>query len=238
MAAITAAVAVAAVGAISARKGQQQARKEGKRQAASAAAGRELVSEQFGATREALQPFITGGRPAFELQQALSGSLGPEAQATAFQNFRDSPGTQFLTEQGLRGVEAGQAAGGGLGGGQRLRELTKFSQGLALQDFNQQFGRLGEISRTGLSASQALGGIGAQQAGQQAGLLGQQAQARSAGELGAQQATAQGIEQFVGQIGPIVAGISGAFNTGPTPQPATNFGAPIGDPNAFVGGIA
>ena len=224
MAAITAAVGIAAVGAISAKKGRDAAKKEGKRQAASARAGQELVregqdiaGERFAEAQRGLQPFAQGGLPAFELQQALSGSLGPESQATAFQNFQESPGTQFLREQGLRGREAGFAAGGGLGGGQRLRELTRFSQGLALQDFGNQFSRLGEVSRIGLGAAQSAGGLGVQQAGiqagqtaQQAGLLGQAAAARSAGELGAQQASAQGIEQIVGAI----PGIISAFGAG------------------------
>jgi hypothetical protein len=148
---------------------------------------------------ESIQP-LTGTQRAFGLQQAFSGALGPEAQGQAFQQFQESPGTQFLREQGLRGIEAGAGARGGLGGGERLRELTRFSQGLALQDFGSQFNRLGAVTGTGLSAAQALGGVSGTSSAAQAGLLGRAAGAGALGTLGAQQAQSQGIQQLVGQL--------------------------------------
>lgn len=151
----------------------------------------QVTRELFGETKEQLLPFIEGGRPAFEQQQALSGASGPEAQAQAFSDFQEDPGTQFLRDQGLRLVNTGAGATGGLGGGERLRELTKFSQGLALQDLSNRFNRLGAVTGTGLSAAQALGGassgaasgisqaIQAGGAGKAAGITGQAAGLRS-----------------------------------------------------------
>lgn len=102
-------------------------------------------------------------------QQALSGALGAEAQSQAFTEFQESPNVAFLREQGLRQIGAGAGAGGGLGGGDRLRELTKFSQGLALQDLEGQFGRLGAtaLGEEGVLSrrQQAAGGIAGLQAG-------------------------------------------------------------------------
>lgn len=156
--------------------------------------GREAAAvtrEIFGETKEQLLPFIEGGVPGFEKQQALSGALGPEAQAQAFADFQEDPGTQFLREQGLRLINTGAAAGGNLGGGERLRELTKFSQGLALQDLGNRFNQLGAVTGTGLSAASALGGVGTGAAkgisqalisageGKAAGLTGQAAGLRS-----------------------------------------------------------
>lgn len=187
-------------------------------QTAAAATGQQLSQQQFEETQRLLQqrfetvqqgldPFIQGGQPAFQQQQALSGALGPEAQAAAFQQFQESPGTQFLREQGLRLVDTGAAATGGLGGGQRLRELTQFSQGLALQNLDRQFGQLGAVSGAGLQAAQALGGVsgqaGATQANLasqssalQAGLLGQAGAAQAAGALSQAQIFSQGIQQL------------------------------------------
>lgn len=137
-----------------------------------------------------LQPFETGGS-AFQLQQAQSGALGPEAQAQAFSDFQESPGQQFLREEGLRFIESGAGAGGGLGGGERLRELVKFGTGLASQDFGAQFGRLGEVAQRGLGvarnvaditrgtaadvAQTGIGGVGAFSAGRVAGAKGARA---------------------------------------------------------------
>ena len=206
MAVTTAAVigAAAAVGgAVSARKSAKEA---GRQQEQAAQAGLALTGSQFQDVRGQLLPFIqgtrtaegaTGVQSAFNLQQAFSGALGPESQASAFADFQDSPGTQFLREQGLRLINT---RAGGLGGGERLRELTRFSQGLALQDFSNQFNRLGAITGTGLSAAQALGGVSGQASAAQAGLFGQIGAAQALGTLGAQQATAQGTQQFIGQL--------------------------------------
>lgn len=170
-------------------------------QAESAARAEAGISQRFGETKELLTPFVEGGGPAFQLQQAQSGALGPEAQAQAFANFQDSPGTAFLREQGLRGIESGAGATGGLGGGDRLRELTRFSQGLALQNFGNQFNRLGSVTGTGLSAAQAVGGIGGQAAqGQaQAALAGGDAVAAGLrGGAAATRGTVLGIGRGVG----------------------------------------
>jgi hypothetical protein len=157
----------------------------------------------------------TGVEGAFNSQQALSGALGADRQAEAFQNFQDSPGVQFLREQGLRGVDQRSASSGGLGGGERLKALTEFSQGLALQDFGNQFNRLGSITGTGLQAAQALGGISGQsgvtQAGQfaqQAGTTGQIGQAQALTTLSKQQARAQGNEQIIGGLTNIAGGFA------------------------------
>jgi len=177
---------------------ERDAAKEASNAASAAERG---IQSRFEETRETLQPFISGGGPSFELQQAQSGALGPEAQAAAFANFQESPGTAFLRNQGLRGIESGAGASGGLGGGDRLRELTQFSQGLALQDFGNQFNRLGAVTGVGLSAAQALGGIGTQAAQGQASATLAGGQARAAGIAGGASATRNtvlGIGQGVG----------------------------------------
>ena len=126
-------------------------------------AGRKLrdvkrdASKQFGLGFTEVQPFREAARgllgefdtqdPAAALNQlrAISGALGPDAQAEAFQAFEESPGVAFLRERGLRGVDRRAAAGGGLGSGRRLEALTQFSQGLALQDLVRQTGVLGGV---------------------------------------------------------------------------------------------
>jgi hypothetical protein len=113
----------------------------------------------------------SGQGGSFQIQQALSGALGPEAQGLAFEQFQESPGVEFLRNQGLRLIESGAGATGGLGGGDRLRALTEFSQGLALQDLSNQFNRLGAVTGTGLTAAQALGGVSGQAAAGQSQAL-------------------------------------------------------------------
>lgn len=99
----------------------------------------------------ALDPFVKAGSSAIDLQAALSGALGPEAQAQAFANYNSSPGQQFLQDRGEQAVLRNASAVGGLGGSRVLQELQRQGIGFAQQDFGNQFDRLGQISNTGLN---------------------------------------------------------------------------------------
>ncbi len=109
-----------------------------------------------------LDPFATGGGAAFDVQTALSGALGPEAQREAFENFVSSPGQEFLVSEAEQASLRNAAATGGLGGGRIRQELERQAIGFAARDFENQFGRLGTLSQ-----------IGAGAAGQQAALFGE-----------------------------------------------------------------
>lgn len=179
-------------------------KKAGRAQAAAAREGAAIIREQFEDVKARLDPFIEPGAPALQQQAALSGALGPDAQREAFAAFQESPGVQFLREQGLRGINTGEAATGGLGGGERLRELTRFSQGLALQDFNAQFNRLGAVTGTGLTAAGNLGGVsGVAAAGQSQAL-----QAAGAAKAGGIVGQAAGRREGIAQVAQVIGGIS------------------------------
>lgn len=66
-----------------------------------------------------------------QMLRALMGVLGPEAQQQAYNDFVESPGTQYLREQGTR------LADSGVRGGERLKALTEFGQNLASQEIGQ-----------------------------------------------------------------------------------------------------
>jgi hypothetical protein len=111
-----------------------------------------------------LQPFVGPGQQANDMQAALSGALGAEAQAQAFEDFQASPGQQFLQEQGERALTRNAAALGGLGGDNVRQELIKYGQGLASQALQNQFGWLGDVATRGLSAGTSVGGLRGHQA--------------------------------------------------------------------------
>lgn len=166
----------------------------------------QLQQQRFEDIKGLATPFIQPGAGALGLQSAFSGAAGPEAQAQAFGQFQESPGVQFLREQGLREFEAGQGAVGGLGGGQRLRELTRFSQGLALQDFGNQFNRLGAVTGASLGALGGLGGVSTAATTGQAQALQSAGAQLGTGVLGAGQAQAAGL---LGQQQGLIGGLSG-----------------------------
>jgi hypothetical protein len=174
---------LAAEGSKSAAKTQAQ----GSREAA------ETIERRFGETKEALEPYSSGGIEAYKQQQALSGAQGPEAQEAAYGAYRESPGVAWAREQGLRGINQQASAMGGLGGGNRYKRLSEYSQGLALQDFNNYFNRLGSVTGVGLGATQALAGVGGQAAAGQAQMQQNVGTALGQGQLGASQAYSSGL---------------------------------------------
>jgi hypothetical protein len=113
----------------------------------------------------ALNALINPGTQAGQQQAALSGALGSDAQRAAYASFNDSPGQQFLREQGERAVLRNASAVGGLGGGRVLQELQRQGMGLAQQDLENQFNRLGQVTSTGLNALGQRVNIAGQQAG-------------------------------------------------------------------------
>lgn len=147
----------------------------------------ELAGGRF---EQIVTPGLEIGQQAQQKQAALSGALGPEAQAAAFEGFQESPGTQFLREQGLREVSS-QSAVTGQGGGNRLRALTEFSQGLALQDLNRQQQQLGQIAGQGIQ----LAGTGATLTGLETGGITAEGAAAAAREA----AGSQAIQNLIGQ---------------------------------------
>lgn len=133
-------------------------------------ATQERVSGLFGQGLERLQPYMQTGLQANQLQAALSGTLGQDAQRQAYANFQASPGQEWLQQQGERAVTRNAAALGGLGGGNVMQELQRQGQGLAAQDFNNYFQRIGMVGDRGFAGATQAAGFGPQEASIQSGL--------------------------------------------------------------------
>lgn len=133
------------------------------------------VQGSIGQGVQALNPFAQQGGQAMNLQAALAGALGAPAQSQAMANFQESPGQAYLRQQAEQALLRNQAAIGGLGGGRVRQELQRQAEGLASQDFQNAFARLGGLSQLGASAAANQGQLYGQQAGLQGQLYGQQA---------------------------------------------------------------
>ena len=120
-------------------------------------AGLEFERTGFAEARGELEPFEAEDSGfALNLLRAFTGALGPEEQSRAFAGFEESPGVAFLREQGTRTGNRAAATVGGLGGGTRLKALTEFSQGLALQDLERQLGDLRDIAGVDLGLAKSF----------------------------------------------------------------------------------
>lgn len=144
--------------------------------------GRQAASSAISAGAAALQPFTQTGLQAQQLQAALIGALGPEAQAQAIANFQESPGQAFLREQGQRALLSGSAATGGLQGGRVLEELQRRGIGEAEQAFQNRLANLSQAINPSLQAAGQIGQLRGQEASALASLFGQGASAT--GQLG------------------------------------------------------
>lgn len=167
--------------------------------------GLAAIQKAIDAGVDPLTGFVDPGRQAQQQQAALSGAMGQEAQQAAFQAFTESPGQAYLREQAERGLLRNQAAIGGLGGGRVREELQRQAMGLAQQDFENQYARLGQLAGQGLTAAGQVGQLRGQQAGLESGLIGTTGQSKASllGQLAGQQAS------LAGQMGSAQLGLQG-----------------------------
>lgn len=120
--------------------------------------GRADLMQAGAGANQTLSRFYSPGQEANQYQAALSGALGGDAQAAAFDRFMESPGQQYLRQESERAILRNAAATGGLGGGNVLRALQENAIGLAAQDFDRSFNRLGSLSDRGLAAGGQIAG--------------------------------------------------------------------------------
>lgn len=120
-----------------------------------------LLQQGYGNAIGTLNPSYQQGLKSQELQAALSGALGPQAQQTAYANYTASPGQEYLRNQQEQAIlRNATALGGGLGAQPAVMQaLQENAFGLAQTDFGNQFARLDAISNRGQSAAQSISAL-------------------------------------------------------------------------------
>ncbi len=142
-------------------------------------------------------PYSQAGQGALEREAALSGAMGPEAQAQAFASYSESPGQAYAREQQEKALIRNEAALGGLGGGNVRTALQEQASGIASQNYQRDLENLRSLAGRGQQAAGAQAGIQSQ-AGQD---LAQLAMTGGTAELGAQQGAASQLAQLAAQSG-------------------------------------
>lgn len=117
-------------------------------------------------------PYVESGRNASNLQADLSGANGPGAQAAAFENFKASPGQEFLQQQQEQALTRNAAATGGLSSGALQSALQDQAMQRAQADYGNYYDRLGGLSDRGITGVAGQAGLYGQ-AGQMSGAQGQ-----------------------------------------------------------------
>lgn len=103
-----------------------------------------------------LQPYQQAGMQALEQQRALAGLGGPQAQQAAIDAIQGSPLFGAISQQGEGAILANASATGGLRGGNVQAALAQFRPQLLAQMINEQYGRLGGLSTSGLNTTTNL----------------------------------------------------------------------------------
>ena len=188
---------------------QDAARDAANIQAQGARTAEEGINRRFDITQAGLQPRIDAGNEAIGQQQALLGLSGQDAQQQAFAAFNESPGQRFMRDRAQKNLLRNASAIGGLGGGNVRSALVEQGAGFAQQDFNNQFGRLGQIAGQGQNAATNVGQFGATAANQAGNAAIAGSQARASGILGVQQAESQFNSDLIGLGGMAIGGFLG-----------------------------
>ena len=201
----------------SSAQAQAAATQAGAVQTAAARRAETVIGQQITGGQAQFDPFraVDSVSPAFQLQRAFSGALGPEAQEEVFNQFQFDPGTEFLRKQGTENINRTAAAFGGLGGGNRLKRLSEFNQGLATQSLNNRIGQLQNVAQTEFAAAQGTSNIGVNLSNSLANAIITGGQGTAAGIIGAENARISGqtgINSILGQAGQtILSNIGGIF---------------------------
>lgn len=161
--------------------------------------------------REIFERQVELGKPYREAGELALNKLIPLAtEYTPFgmQQFQADPGYGFRMSEGMKALERGAAARGGLLSGATLKGVQRFGQDLASQEYQNAFNRYQAERQARLNPLQSLAGVGqttSQQLAGQAGQFGSNlaetigagAQARASGYMGGASALAQGLGQYM-----------------------------------------
>lgn len=126
---------------------------------------------QYDTLRTDLAPYRETGANALQQYGALygigqDGPLSADDMQAARDMFQTTPGYEFALEEGQRALDRSASARGTLLGGGYGRELVRYGQGMANQEFNNYADRLAGLATMGQNSSAQTGTAGMQSAGQ------------------------------------------------------------------------
>lgn len=122
-------------------------------------------------------------------------------------SFQESPGYRFAFDEGVNAIDRAASARGLLNSGARLRELTRFGQGVANQEYGNWLSRLQALAGVGQTATGQAASLAASAGGQGAGMI------QQAGTNAAQMQMQGGQAQAAGQVNSANA-LMGGLNQG------------------------
>lgn len=114
---------------------------------------------QFDLGRQDQQPWLQTGTSALNQLAQLYG-LAPGGTKQAFADFRNTPDYQFTVDEGMRGLNARNAALGIQDSGAAQRSALTLASNLGNQQFNNYANRLAGLAGVGQTAAQSNAALG------------------------------------------------------------------------------
>lgn len=127
----------------------------------------------FNQTQQNLQPYMQQGQTSLADIGSQFGTAGAPGNAPFdMSKFQASPAYQFNLQQGQQAIDKAASARGNYYAPQTLQDISKFSQGMASNEFqnafsnyntnqNNVFSRLNQLAAGGQNAAAGLGGLSA-----------------------------------------------------------------------------
>ena len=127
--------------------------------------------DMYSQGREDLAPWREAGERSLADLERVQGTY--EGAVMDPNQYKQSPGYNWLEQQGRAAINRQSAAQGQFGSGRHQKDLVQYGQGLALQDYQGYLGRLESLmnryagtSQVGQTASGQIAGLGANAANQ------------------------------------------------------------------------
>lgn len=138
---------------------------------------------QFDMIRELLKPYVTTGTEALEVNKAMLGLGGAEAQKAQVDAVEQSPLFQSLLRSGEDAILANASATGGLRGGNTQGALAQFRPSMLAQELQNRYANISGLTSLGQQSAAGLGTAGLQTGQMISNTLAQQGAARAGGAL-------------------------------------------------------
>lgn len=186
------------------------------------------------AQMELARPYVEAGKNAMTQYQNLA-----PYQSFGMDQFQADPGYQFRMSEGLKALERSASARGLLQSGGTLKDITRFGQDAASQEYQNAFQRYLTEREARMEPYRYLTGVGQAAAAGQAANVGEGMTAlgniRSAGIMG----QANAFTNTLGNISGLASDAAGAYGQYQAAQPYQNYlsaiNAPM-NPN-MIGGV-
>jgi len=156
------------IGGVLANKG---AKSQGDAAAKAAGAQSKVQWNMYQQNRADLAPWREAGERSLADLERVQGTY--EGAVMDPSQYKQSPGYNWLEQQGRSSINRQSAAQGQFGSGRHQKDLTQYGQGLALQDYQGYLGRLESLmnryagtSQVGQTSSAQVAGLGANAANQ------------------------------------------------------------------------